>query len=1252
MNVGLSNPRRSEALPVSRSTHGASVGVVVLLALVGAAVAVVLLRREESVRREWRDRLVGTAEERKAAILAYLEGRTEDAEVFAAFPSIQGMAGLSASDGHPDGGVHVLTVLEAGRERWGSLTLAFLGPDFSVRLGTGEALEREASDLLRRTAPKGSWSALLTTRSGSSVVFAAPVASAQGGPPAGWIVLVDDAERVLWTHLRREPVATRTGEVLLARRSGDRLLFLSPLRHPPSAEGLLELPLATTTVAARDAVEGRDGEGEYVDDRGERVLAAVRYLRGLGWGLVVKMDVDEALAGLVRERVWGGATVLSLALALFAIVRAVRGGERLRASEEQRRRDDKHRSVLQRVRDAVIWIRPADDRIVEANQAAEELWGYRREELLGMTVLDLRPPEDAGVARAQLAKARSEGALYRSLHRRRDGSVVPVEVSSRAVVLGDEELLVSVVRDVSENEAALARVLLLNRIHRAISAVDQALVEVRDRGSVLRRTCEELIATGEFTAAWVGVPDGDGFLVPEASAGRVEGFFEEVSIPLEAGPGEGSPAATAFLEGRSVVAEDWETDPRLGPYREAGRRRGYRSSAACPVWSGGAVRCVLSIYASEPGVFVPDAVLLLEELARDLGLSLDLVEAEERGVRAEASLAESEERYRKLFEQNPAPMWVFDIETLRFLDVNAATTELYGYSREELLARTLRDIRPTDDVPALEADVQVERTGIRRSGPWHHLRKDGRKLLVEIVTHDVTFEGRAARLTLANDVTERARTEEKIRAFFDSGMVGAIFGDVHGNILAANDEFLRIVGYDREDLEHGGPRWDAITPPEWLPIDAERIVEAKQRGICTPYEKEYFRKDGTRVSVLVGYALVGEKREESVGFILDQTDRKEASARLAVTTRLLEAVVTGSSAPIVTLDRDGAVTSWNPAAEEVFGWSAEEVIGRSLPAAPPKAEAEIRAILAEVLSGTPVTGREVRPERMDGSHVDVVVSAAPLTGSEGAVTGAVAVLVDVSARVRAEEEVRRLNAELEVRVERRTEELLAKSKELDAFAYSISHDLRAPLRAIDGFSRMIEEEQAARLDEEGRRLLGVVRFNARKMAQLIDDLLAFSRSGRQDLRRSRVETGELVRSVLAEVLPEEEREASDVKIGDLPPVQADPALLRQVFVNLLSNAVKFTSTRSGRRLEVSGWRDGRRVVYEVTDNGVGFDMRYAGKLFGVFQRLHGREFEGTGVGLALVERIVARHGGTVSARAEVDHGATFTISLPDEGGRE
>ena len=234
----------------------------------------------------------------------------------------------------------------------------------------------------------------------------------------------------------------------------------------------------------------------------------------------------------------------------------------------------------------------------------------------------------------------------------------------------------------------------------------------------------------------------------------------------------------------------------------------------------------------------------------------------------------------------------------------------------------------------------------------------------------------------------------------------------------------------------------------------------------------------------------------------------------------------------------------------------------------------------------------------------------------------------------------------------KTAELTAANDELDAFSHSVSHDLRAPLRAIDGFSRTLLEEHAAQLDAEGRRLLGVVRGGAQKMGQLIDDLLAFSRVGRREVKRARADMGALVRAVFSELVADEaERARVELRLGDLPPAAVDPTLLRQVWTNLLANAVKYTRPRERAMVEVAGGRQGDRLVYHVRDNGVGFDMEYAGKLFGVFQRLHSvREFEGTGVGLALVKRIVVRHGGDVWADGRVGEGATFGFWLPDQGG--
>ena len=240
---------------------------------------------------------------------------------------------------------------------------------------------------------------------------------------------------------------------------------------------------------------------------------------------------------------------------------------------------------------------------------------------------------------------------------------------------------------------------------------------------------------------------------------------------------------------------------------------------------------------------------------------------------------------------------------------------------------------------------------------------------------------------------------------------------------------------------------------------------------------------------------------------------------------------------------------------------------------------------------------------------------------------------------------------MQAQLGQRAIQLEAANQELEAFSYSISHDLRAPLRAMDGFSRILLEEYAPQLPAEAQRYLGLVRDNAQQMGHLIEDLLAFSRLSRQPLNKQTVAPAELVRQVLAELRAEQEGRKVEVTIGDLPACEADPALLKQVWVNLLSNALKFTRKREDaqHRNRCPSQIRQPECIYFVKDNGVGFDMQYANKLFGVFQRLHrAEEYEGTGVGLAIVQRIVHRHGGRIWAEAEVDKGATFYFTL--EGG--
>jgi len=242
--------------------------------------------------------------------------------------------------------------------------------------------------------------------------------------------------------------------------------------------------------------------------------------------------------------------------------------------------------------------------------------------------------------------------------------------------------------------------------------------------------------------------------------------------------------------------------------------------------------------------------------------------------------------------------------------------------------------------------------------------------------------------------------------------------------------------------------------------------------------------------------------------------------------------------------------------------------------------------------------------------------------------------------------VNRLNAGLEQNVADRTAELQAANKELEAFSYSVSHDLRAPLRSIDGFSRILEEDHAATLSPDAQDLLKEVRTSAREMGRLVDDLLAFAKLGRQPLNARRVSLTQLAKDCAQSVTVDETGRDIRLTVADLPECLADPTLMKQVFVNLLSNAVKYSRKVPVAVIDVRSRTEGDEVVFTVEDNGAGFDPRYAHKLFGVFQRLHrAEEFEGTGVGLAIVQRIVARHGGRVWAESQVGKGARFHFTL-------
>jgi PAS domain S-box-containing protein len=591
--------------------------------------------------------------------------------------------------------------------------------------------------------------------------------------------------------------------------------------------------------------------------------------------------------------------------------------------------------------------------------------------------------------------------------------------------------------------------------------------------------------------------------------------------------------------------------------------------------------------------------------------------------------------------------------------VNDKFCAISKYSRDELLGQDHRIINSGHHSKEFIHELW---TTIGRGRVWHgeikNKAKDGTFYWVDTtIVPFLTEQGKPRQyVAIRADITERKAAEEKLKAStkevidlklaLDEHAIVAIT-DSQGKITYVNDKFCAISKYSRDELL--GQDHRIINSGHHSKEFIHGLWTTIARGKVWHGEIKNKAKDGSFYWVdttIVPFLNEQGKPRQYVAIRADITELKraeEAAAQLA-------AIVTSSDDAIVGKDLRGVVTSWNDGAVKLFGYPASEMIGQSITRLiPPERQMEETEILGQIKRGENVRHFETMRVRKDGSAISVSVTVSAIRNQTGRVVGASKVARDITEQKAAEETIRQLNTDLEQRVKERTAQLETANRELEAFSYSVSHDLRAPLRAIDGFSQAVLEDFGPKLPDEGRRYLQTIRYSAQQMGALIDDLLTFARLNRQEMNKRPIDTGRLVRSTLDELGFPWPNRSVEVRIGDLPASSGDPVLLKQVWMNLLSNALKYTGKREKAALEIGCMKTDEADTFFVRDNGTGFDMRYANKLFGVFQRLHRVEdYEGTGVGLAIVQRIVHRHGGRVWADAAVDRGATFYFTLEKE----
>jgi PAS domain S-box-containing protein len=763
------------------------------------------------------------------------------------------------------------------------------------------------------------------------------------------------------------------------------------------------------------------------------------------------------------------------------------------AEKNLRTSEENFRLLTTGIKDYAIFMLDAAGRVASWNRSAEQIKGYSKEEIVGRSFEIFYSAEDVtkGAPGHHLEMARDNGHHESEGWRiHKDGSAFWANVVLSALKDGDGIIYgyAKITRDITERKKAQEE---LEMLSLQINQSNDAIYTVNAATKILswNRGAEKLY----------------GFTNEEAIGRDSNELLKTIISPDQ---------VTDALQ--KISEQDYWTG-ELKRTTKTGEDLFVRSSTTAVRDGSGAISGYVAV-----SIDITEQKKLLQAINH-------MNEELEEKVRARTEdIKQNEVKYRYLFENNPMPMWVIDLETFKFMDVNEMAVVQYGYSRNEFLSMTALDIRPDDDKENfIHADhsFKIDNAHYNR-GTWRHKKKNGSIIQVEIIAHEIIFENRPSRLILANDVTEKKQAEEKLVASEKQFHLA----------LDTMLEGVQIIGFD----------WRYI------------------------YVNDAMAKHGRyRKEELIGHTVMemypGIEQME-IFKVYQQCFNERVAIHLEN-----EFVFPGQPPAWFEL-------SFQPVTEGIF-----------------------------ILS------------------------------------------VDITQRKQAEEKIKKLNADLEERVTKRTEQLKKTNEELEAFSYSVSHDLRAPLRAIIGFTAMLEEDYSDKLDNEGRRITAIIKSNTSKMGNLIDDLLTFSRMGRQGIVKNSVNTQLLVKEITAD-LDKGEPNGKTVNwiIHSLPASNADLNTIRQVWINLISNALKYSRKKEEPEIEIGSFKCDSENVFFVKDNGVGFDEKYKHKLFKVFQRLHtSEEFEGTGIGLAIVEKIISKHGGRVWAHAAVDKGANFYFSLPE-----
>jgi len=807
----------------------------------------------------------------------------------------------------------------------------------------------------------------------------------------------------------------------------------------------------------------------------------------------------------------------------------------------------------------------------------------------------------------------------------------------------------------SARELADQEVRKANRALLALSQANEAVVRAGTEQELLESVCRTVVHAGGYRLAWVGVPEFDEAksVRPVASAGSGGSYVAEAQISWSDTERGRGPTGTAIRTRQIQVNRNRETNPNFAPWREAARQHGFAASIVLPLLDEEAVRGALNIYAAEADAFDAAEVDLLSRLASNLAYGISVLRARQDRERETVARQQSEERYRTLVVATSQIVWSTGPSGL-VEPPFPGWQQLTGLSDEEVRGDGWARALHPDDLPRT---MQVWRAAVANRNlydtEYRVLRYDGVYRHMAARGVPVLNQNGSIRewIGTCHDITEQKRAQQETERYFSLPLQMLSIVGFDGYFKRLNPAWQETLGYSLEELT-ARPYLDFVHPDDRPATTTEAVQNTNETHTLT-FENRYRHKDGSYRSLLWKYYPIPEERiYYAVAY--DVTEQRELDRGLrevqAYNRGLLESSIDG----LVTVDRNLVITDVNEAMCAMAGKPREQIIGSFFPdyfSDSHRAEDGVR----QTFEQGSVTDYQLMLRTGVGKEIPVSVNASVFRDPAGTVRGIFAAARDITERRGVEESLQRY-----------AEQLKRSNQELEDFATVASHDLQEPLRKIGAFGERLSQRCCHCVDPQAQDYLGRMMNAGRRMSELINSLLGYSRITRKGREFEPTNLNRVAAEVISDLESRIEDAGAAVAVGPLPTVLADPMQMRQLMQNLISNALKFRKNGGGHRVDLTAQppTNGFWEIH-VTDNGIGFEERFLDRIFKPFQRLHGRgEYEGHGMGLAVCDKIVRRHGGVLTAHSQPGQGSDFMATLPglpseeerwkqaNDGGRE